>query len=88
MSFKKIHSIAFLSCLIGGAFLRLYYIFTRDIFTDEVFYFNIARSSSWLDIIKMNHWIKDHPQLYILFLKLLSLFGQNIIGLRVSNVLI
>ena len=88
MSFKKIHSIAFLSCLIGGAFLRLYFIFTRDIFTDEVFYFNIARSSSWLDIIKMNHWIKDHPQLYILFLKLLSLFGQNIIGLRVSNVLI
>ena len=78
----------FIIIVLIGTIIRFYFIFTRDIVRDEIFYTKIAWDSSVMQIITIGHWIKDHPQLYILFLKILSSFTENIIYLRLSSVVL
>ncbi len=81
-------SILFLFITVLGFILRLYFIFSNDIFTDEVFYTQIARQTSFINLLTHNFWIKDHGILYPLFLKLAQCLTTNIVLLRTTNLLI
>jgi len=68
-----------------GLILRLYFILTKNIFHDELAYFNIARLTSIKDIMLINHWIKDHGIVYYLLLKPFIYLTNNLIYLRLIN---
>lgn len=70
-----------------GVSLRLYFIFSFDIFTDEVFYTNIALYNSFHNILNSSHWIKDHGILFLLILKVLTYISKDIIILRLFNLI-
>jgi len=72
--------------IIFGLIIRIYLILERNIFTDEVFYIEVAIRNSIKDIIFINHWIKDHGILYYLFLKPFLFFTKTIEILRFSNI--
>jgi hypothetical protein len=72
--------------ILFGVVTRLYLILTKNIFNDELAYFNIARISSVRDILLINHWIKDHGIVYYLWLKPFILLTNNIFYLRFTNV--
>ncbi len=75
----------FILILLGGIFLRLYLIFTTNVFVDEVYHSEIALTNSVFKILKMEHWIKNHGVLYYLFLKLGILLTKDIVLLRLIN---
>jgi hypothetical protein len=81
---KKLFFVLILLC---GFLLRLYFIFSRDIFTDEVFYTNVAINTSYGGILNVTHWIKDHGIFYLLSLKFLTFFSQNIFYLRLFDLI-
>ena len=71
-----------------GLILRLYFILTKNIFHDELAYFNIARLTSIKDILFINHWIKDHGIVYYLFLKPFILLTNDLVYLRLTNIIL
>jgi len=73
--------------ILCGVLFRLFFIFSRDIFTDEVFYTNVALSNSFSSILTSSHWIKDHGVLFLLILKVLTHLSKNIIILRLFNLI-
>lgn len=77
----------FLIIILFGFFFRLYFIFSRDIFTDEVSYTNVALSNSFSNILTSSHWIKDHGVLFLLILKVLTHLSKNIVILRLFNLI-
>lgn len=85
MKNKKFFLINALIILIG-IFIRSYFIQIKNIFTDEVFYSEIALKESLKNIILINHWIKDHGILYYIFLKPFFIFTKNIELVRFSNI--
>jgi len=87
-NFLHLHIFILLTLIISfGFFLRLYLILTRNIFTDEVFYFEVAKNSNLSQIILIKHWIKDHGILYYLFIKPFIFFTTDIIYLRLTNLI-
>ena len=79
---------ALLILVTAGGVLRFYYMFAKEIFTDEIFYTQTALQSSLLSVFTSNDWLKDHGFLYLIFLKLLEGITSNIILLRTTNLLI
>lgn len=79
-------NLLFLIITFSGLILRLYFIFSRDVFTDEVFYLNVAIQNSFKDIFFLNIWLKDHAFLYLVLLKILSFLTSDIFLLRLSSV--
>lgn len=77
-----------ISVLILGICARLYLISTRDVFTDEVFYYAVAQQNSLRDFILISHWIKDHGNLIYFVLKGGLLFTSKIEYLRYINIFI
>ena len=77
--------ILFLLITFLGVVLRIAMLLSKDIFTDEVFYTEVARLKSFLLIIQIHHWIKDHGQLYLIYLKIVQGLTTNIIFIRFSN---
>ena len=77
----------FILIIFFGLLFRIYLIFSRDIFTDEVFYTYVAINNSYREILNVNHWIKDHGIFYLLSLKFLTYFSQNIFYLRLFNLI-
>lgn len=82
--YKKLFFALIILC---GVLFRLYFIFSRDIFTDEVFYTNVALSNSFLSILTSSHWIKDHGVLFLLILKMLTYLSKDIVILRLFNLI-
>ncbi len=78
----------FVGLIVLGLIVRLYFIFTRNIFTDEVFYRNVAISNSFWNILTFSHWIKDHGVLFLIILKLLTFISKDIVILRLFNLII
>jgi len=85
MKKKKIIIWAFLFITFLGLALRLYFILTKNIFIDEVFYSEIPLKYRLIDIIQSNHRIKDNGFLYYIYLKIFLFFTNNIVWLRLSN---
>lgn len=83
---KKDNFLIFL-LIFFGFLLRLYFILSREIFTDEVFYRNVALSSSFSNILIYDHWIKDHGLFFLLILKILTYVSKNIVILRLFNLI-
>jgi len=69
-----------------GFLIRIYLILERNIFTDEVFYTEVALKNNIKDIIFINHWIKDHGVLYYIFLKIFLFFTKKVEIIRFSNI--
>ena len=78
--------VVFLLITLLGVALRIATLLSKDIFTDEVFYTEVARQKSFLSIIQIDHWIKDHGQLYLIYLKIVQGLTTNIIFIRFSNI--
>lgn len=76
-----------LTIIFFGIVVRLYLIFTKNVFTDEVFYFRVVRDFSSLDFIHITHWIKDHAILHFIVLKVGMIFTSRIAYLRLINIL-
>lgn len=70
-----------------GLFLRFYLVGTRVLWADEVFYFKVAKDYSLRDILLVNHWIKDNPPLFLLFIKAWSTISNSIFWLRLSGII-
>jgi len=69
-----------------GSLIRICLILERNIFTDEVFYTEVALKNNIKDIIFINHWIKDHGVLYYIFLKIFLFFTKRLEIIRFSNI--
>lgn len=84
---KKIikYNFLFFLIILFGILIRSYLIITRNIFTDEIFYTEIALKYNFKNIILINHWIKDHAILYYLFLKIFLFLTSKIELLRFTN---
>lgn len=84
---KKLNSlnIFFILILLVGSILRLYFIFSKNVYPDEIFYTGVSRSSSFIALVSMTTWLKDHAILYLLFLKVAQFITLNITFLRLSN---
>src|ERR1035437_8682397 len=78
----------FLFITILGIIPRIILLFSYDIFTDEVFYTETARLTSFGNLLTHSFWIKDHGILYLLFLKIAQVFTTDIVYLRLSNLII
>lgn len=83
---KKDNLLIFL-LIFFGFLLKLYFILSREIFTDEVFYRNVALSSSFSSILTYDHWIKDHGLFFLFILKILTYISKNIVILRLFNLI-
>lgn len=83
---KKDNLLIFL-LIFFGFLLQLYFILSREIFTDEVFYRNVALSSSFSSILTYDHWIKDHGLFFLFILKILTYISKNIVILRLFNLI-
>lgn len=71
--------------LILGFILRVYFIFVKSIFADEVYYAVTSKGSSFFAIITGGDWLKDHAAFYLIFLKILQFLTTDINLLRISN---
>lgn len=83
----KITKVIFLIIVFLVAVLRLYLIFTKNLFSDEVLYWSAALNNSFFSLIKTNHWLNDHGLLFLIILKGLQFISKNIIILRMFNLL-
>lgn len=70
-----------------GFLLRLILALRQELWTDEVFYFTIARANSLLDLILQQHWLKDHPQFYLILIHFLSKISTSPLFLRLPTLL-
>lgn len=82
---KSLFSCLFFLLFVLGVGLRLYLVFLRDIYPDELLYFNVSLTESFQSIFHIDHHIKDHGMLYFVFLKSLTLLFDDIIRLRLIN---
>lgn len=71
--------------LFVGVVIRAYLAITRNVFTDEVFYYTVARNHNLWDFILIDHWIKDHAILHFIWLKGGLLLTTRIAYLRLLN---
>jgi lipopolysaccharide/colanic/teichoic acid biosynthesis glycosyltransferase len=71
-----------------GVVIRLLFICTKNVSTDEVWYNLAARDNSIISILNLDYWIKNHGQLYISFLKILQIINATIITSRLVNILV
>jgi len=84
---NKINFILFFLIFIG-VIIRIYSMFNRDIYVDESYYLDVAKINSFFSILKVDHWIKNHGILTILFLKLSQLLTNNLTLLRLPNIIV
>lgn len=84
---NKIFCLFLLTTFLGIA-LRIGILLSKDIFTDEIFYTEVARLNSFFSLIQTDIWLKDHGQLYLVFLKIVQNLTTSIVILRFSNLIL
>lgn len=68
-----------------GVTIRIWLILTRNVFTDEVYYLEVAIEKNISQILLIDHWIKNQAILHYFPLKLMYIFTQDIIYIRFIN---
>lgn len=71
---------------IFGLLVRVYFVFSKSIWADEVSYYNVQNENSFLEILKGDYWVKDNPPGYFIIVKLWMYLGQSIIWMRLFSV--
>ena len=70
-----------------GVLSRYWRMLTELVWNDEIFYLTIARENSLIDLLQTNHWIVDHPPLYLVFMHYWSMVSTNPIWIRWPNLI-
>lgn len=78
--------VVFLLIILGGI-LRYSRIVRETFWNDEVFYLSVARGNNLVDLLTTNHWIIDHPPLYLIFMHFWSMISTHYLWLRIPNLL-
>lgn len=85
---KQLTPIAILAIIIFiGFLLRLILALKFELWIDEVFYLTTARANSLLDLILQRHWLKDHPQFYLILVHFWSKVFTSPLFLRFPTLL-
>lgn len=84
----KRSSLFFWIIVVLGCIVRIFIQQNRNIYIDELYYWNVSRATNWIDTVLINHWIKDHGIVYYLWLKRFIHITPDIVLLRYSNLLL
>lgn len=79
------HRSLMVAVVILGGILRYLRITTEVVWNDEAFYLSVARANSLIDLLLTNHWIIDHPPLYLIFVHFWSAVSTAATWLRIPN---
>lgn len=73
--------------VVAGLLIRYFRMVSEKVWNDEVFYLLVSKENSFIDLIKTNHWIVDHPPLYLTFMHFWSQVSTSPLWIRLPNLL-
>ena len=74
--------------ILAGLLLRLKLVFERALWVDELFYFHVAYAYRFKEILLVEHYVKDLPPLFPLFLKVWMYINYSIFWIRLPGLLL